>query len=79
MGDTSAAVDEDEAAHVGDTAAAVDEAAPVDETAPVDEAHVDEDARDEAPFPGGPEDGSVLITYADHVATRLWRGIVSNT
>ena len=29
-------------------------------------------------FPGGPEDMSVLITYGDHVATRLWVGEVIN-
>ena len=27
-------------------------------------------------FPGGPTDTSVLRTYADHVATRLWDGVV---
>jgi len=27
-------------------------------------------------FPGGPSDCSVLVSYADHVAFRLWTGEV---
>jgi len=38
------------------------------------------DRRDEAAeaggFPGGPSDRSVLVSYPDHIAFRLWTGEV---
>lgn len=43
-----------------------------------EEAQADE-AQPEADdgYPGGPVDRSVLRTYGDHVATRLWDGVVN--
>lgn len=29
-------------------------------------------------FPGGPQDTSLLISFADHIATKLWQGEVPN-
>lgn len=61
--------------------AQADEAQP--EEVQADEVQAEEVQADEAQpeaddgYPGGPVDRSVLRTYGDHVATRLWDGVVN--